>query len=68
MNNDEIKNDEIVKAMTGTISLFLTNNKKKELKLDKCKECGADSGISMYKLSSEIATTIYYLLKCKKIL
>lgn len=67
MNNDEIKNDEIVKAMTSTISLFLNNNKK-ELKLDKCKECGADSGISIYKLSSEIAATIYYLLKCKKIL
>lgn len=67
MNNDEIKNDEIVKAMTSTISLFLNNNKK-ELKLDKCKECGADSGISMYKLSSEIATTIYYLLRCKNIL
>lgn len=67
MNNDEIKNDEIVKMMTSTISLFLNNNKK-ELKLDKCKECGADSDISMYKLSSEIATTIYYLLKCKNIL
>lgn len=71
MNNDEIKdeikNNEIVDAMTCVISLFLNNNKK-ELKLDKCKKCGADSSISMRELSSEIAVTIYYLLRCKKIL
>lgn len=67
MNDNEIKNDEIIKAMTATILFFLSNNKK-ELKLDKCEKCGADSSISIHKLSSEIATTIYYLLRCKNIL